>query len=59
MKTKAEREEVIAEYPNDVPLPSSLLLGFLGNRPIHIVVAFYDPTKDLSYCDLEPLNLEL
>ena len=32
--------EVIAEYPNDVPLPSSLLLGFLGNRPIHIVVAF-------------------
>ena len=22
--------KVIAEYPNDVPLPSSLLLGFLG-----------------------------
>ena len=37
--------EVIAEYPNDVPLPSSLLLGFLGDRPIHIVVAFDDPTK--------------
>ena len=37
--------EVIAEYPNDVSLPSSLLLGFLGDRPIHIVVAFDDPTK--------------
>jgi Domain of unknown function (DUF4258) len=30
--------EVIAEYPNDIPLPSSLPLGFLGDRPIHIVV---------------------
>jgi hypothetical protein len=37
--------EVIAEYPNDIPLPSSLLLGFLGDRPIHIVVAFDDSTK--------------
>ena len=37
--------EVIAEYPNDLPLPSSLLLGFLGDRPIHIVVAFDDSTK--------------
>ena len=37
-----ESGEVIAEYPNDVPLPSSLLLGFLGDRPIRMVVAFDD-----------------
>ena len=37
--------EVIADYPNDVPLPSSLILGFLGNRPVHIVVAFDAVTK--------------
>jgi hypothetical protein len=37
--------KVIAEYPNDVPFPSSLILGFLRDRPIHIVVAFDDLTK--------------
>ena len=37
--------EVIADYPDNVPFPSSLILGFLGNRPIHIVVAFDGLTK--------------
>jgi hypothetical protein len=31
--------EVIAEYPDDVPLPSVLMLGFAEGRPLHIVVA--------------------
>lgn len=32
--------EEITAYPDDRPLPSSLLLGFVDKRPIHIVVAY-------------------
>ena len=31
--------EVIEEYPNDTPYPSRLVLGWSGERPIHVVVA--------------------
>ncbi len=31
--------EVIAEYPEDKPYPSSLLLGFVSGAPVHVVVA--------------------
>jgi len=31
--------EVIADYPDDRPYPSCLLLGFVDNRPVHVVVA--------------------
>jgi hypothetical protein len=32
--------EVIAGgYPGDKPFPSSLILGFVGDRPIHVVSA--------------------
>ena len=31
--------EVIADYPDDRPHPSYLLLGFVNDRPIHVVVA--------------------
>ena len=31
--------EVIREYPEDKPYPSRLVLGFLGARPVHVVVA--------------------
>jgi len=34
-----ERAQVIAEYPDDKPFPSVLMLGFAGGRPIHLVVA--------------------
>jgi Domain of unknown function (DUF4258) len=29
----------IEDYPHDTPLPSRLVLGFVGERPIHAVVA--------------------
>jgi hypothetical protein len=35
--------EAIAEYPDDRPNPSRLLLGYLENRPIHVVVAYDSP----------------
>lgn len=31
--------EVIEEYLDDKPYPSRLVLGWVGSRPIHIVVA--------------------
>jgi len=32
-------DDMIAEYPDDKPYPSKLLLGKSGRRPIHVVVA--------------------
>lgn len=31
--------EVIAEYPDDRPFPTLLLLAFVGRRPLHVVAA--------------------
>lgn len=31
--------DVIEDYPNDLPYPSRLVLGFCGSRPIHVVAA--------------------
>lgn len=30
--------EVIEDYPNDMPYPSRLVLGWIGSRPLHVVV---------------------
>ncbi len=30
--------EVIAEYPDELPYPSCLMLGFVEGRAIHVVV---------------------
>ena len=34
-----EFAEVIADYPNDKPYPSKLLLNFINGNPAHVVVA--------------------
>ena len=34
--------EVIAEYPNDTPYPSYLLLGFSGGNPLHVLIGMDD-----------------
>jgi beta-phosphoglucomutase-like phosphatase (HAD superfamily) len=31
--------DVIQAYPDDKPYPSKLLLGWIGSRPLHVVVA--------------------
>lgn len=31
--------ETIENYPKDTPYPSRLVLGWRGNRPLHVVVA--------------------
>jgi hypothetical protein len=38
--------EVIADYPDDQPFPSSLLLGFHGDKPVHAVVALDSENGD-------------
>jgi hypothetical protein len=40
-----ESGEVIADYPDDSPSPSCLLLGWAKNRPLHVVVAFDEENK--------------
>jgi hypothetical protein len=34
-----EYGETIEEYPNDKPYPSRLIMGWVGSRPLHLVVA--------------------
>jgi hypothetical protein len=36
---RIQADNIIARYPDDRPFPSVLMLGFDGDRPIHIVVA--------------------
>lgn len=31
--------EVLREYPEDTPFPSRLILGWQGDRPLHVVAA--------------------
>ena len=31
--------EVIEDYPDDTPYPSSLVLGWIDSRPVHVVLA--------------------
>jgi len=33
--------ENIGDYPDDTPYPSRLILGFVRNRPLHVVAAFH------------------
>ena len=60
--------EVIREYPEDIPYPSFLLLGFIDHRPLHILVAndsdtgncimvtAYEPDKNLWSPDFKTKN---
>ena len=32
--------ETIADYPDDTPYPSRLVLGWRGGRPLHVVAAY-------------------
>lgn len=48
---------IINEYPNDKPFPSCLMLGFISERPLHLVIGItkkncviitaYEPDPDL------------
>jgi len=38
--------EIIADYPDDRPYPSCLLLGWRGERPLHVVAAINKDEKE-------------
>ena len=40
--------ERIRNYTDDRPFPSALFLGYVGDKPLHVVAA-YDETKRLTY----------
>ncbi|NBC33273.1 MAG: DUF4258 domain-containing protein [Alphaproteobacteria bacterium] len=43
-----EQGEVIREYREDQPYPSRLVLGYVGETPIHVVVASgTEPPRDV------------
>jgi uncharacterized protein DUF4258 len=54
-----ESGEIINDYPDDIPYPSKLILGYAGKRPIHLVLGYneteqiciaitmYEPSKDI------------
>ena len=37
--------EIIADYPDDKPYPSQLLLVFVQDRPVHVVAAMDSASK--------------
>ncbi len=37
--------EVVAEYSDDHPLPSRLMLGRVDGDPLHVVLAFHEGTS--------------
>jgi len=37
--------QIIIDYPEDRPFPSYLILGFVDNKPIHVVFAFEQENK--------------
>jgi hypothetical protein len=38
--------EVIKDYPDDTPYPSRLILGWSGERPLHVVAADNDEDNE-------------
>ena len=40
IKSVIENGTVIKSYPDDTPYPSRLILGFDGERPVHVVSAY-------------------
>ncbi len=59
IRTIVESGETLNEYPDDTPYPSKLILGYIGSRPIHlilgyneteqtcIVITVYQPSKNI------------
>ena len=39
IRQSLEHYLVVEEYPDDNPYPSCLVLGWIGKRPLHIVIA--------------------
>lgn len=38
--------ETIEDYPDDIPYPSCLILGWSGKRPLHVVAAYNESENE-------------
>ncbi|NUM37483.1 MAG: DUF4258 domain-containing protein [Candidatus Brocadiae bacterium] len=50
--------EVIKDYIDDKPFPSALILGWKGNRPIHVVIALDETMLTLFVITVYEPDLE-
>ncbi|MBN1408607.1 MAG: DUF4258 domain-containing protein [Calditrichaceae bacterium] len=57
VKIALANENTIIEYPEDKPFPSKLVLGFVNNRPVHVIYSI-DKENDafIIITVYEPLN---
>jgi uncharacterized protein DUF4258 len=39
VKYVIQKGEIVENYPNDLPYPSRLILGWIGSKPLHVVLA--------------------
>ncbi len=46
IRSVLENGEILESYPDDKPLPSRLLLGWIEFRPLHIVAAYRARTDE-------------
>lgn len=65
VKSILDEGDIIRDYPDDKPYPSKLILGYIGVRPIHVVLAkdegskicivvtAYEPSKSLWLSDFK------
>ena len=42
IRTAIQSGDIIEQYPDDYPHPSCLILGYSGNKPLHIVIGNSD-----------------
>jgi len=46
IRAMLETAEIIEAYPDDVPHPSNLLLGYTDGHPIHVVMGYDDVVRE-------------
>ena len=59
VRTVITSGEVIAEYQDDRPYPSYVILSFIKDRPIHVVVAVELDTRECYVVTVYPPDPEL
>ncbi|MCH7794732.1 MAG: DUF4258 domain-containing protein [Proteobacteria bacterium] len=59
VETVLRTGEAIAEYPDELPYPSCLMLGFVEGRAIHVVVSFDQHTGTCYVITVYPPDPEL
>ena len=54
VKAVIEAGEIIREYSDDKPFPSRLMLGWIENRPLHVVAADTPDAETIIITAYEP-----